>query len=253
MTHYFACNLTTGISSWRYYLYGVSLPIDVQVVIHILYCAYGNLTTWWVNHTTNIISLTIHVDFRLTGLIAVCIDDHGSLSSHHGWNTNLDRSVAVCMDMDKIESSIPILLQCMDIWKKSPSCLKWTFKGSRDEEKLSVVMYLIRRMFWSIRDYGVYATPRSKEEDRSTEHPLVGGETKHGLICKWVELRIKSRTSRFLFDKKPYARTREDGSNLEESTTCFARQSYAAAGSVQFYVCIVCKSRYMTAVAIIFS
>ena len=78
---------------------------------------------------------------------AVCIDDHGFPSSHHGWNTNLDRSVAVCMDMDKIESSIPILLQCMDIWKKSPSCLKWTFKGSRDEEKLSVVMYFIRRMF----------------------------------------------------------------------------------------------------------
>ena len=37
---------------------------------------------------------------------AVCIDDHGFPSSHHGWNTNLDRSVAVCMDMDKIESSI---------------------------------------------------------------------------------------------------------------------------------------------------
>ena len=36
-------------------------------------------------------------------VIAVCIDDHGSPSSHDGWN----RSVAVCMNMNKIESSIP--------------------------------------------------------------------------------------------------------------------------------------------------
>jgi len=68
VTHYFACNLTTGISSWKYYIYGVSLPIYVQLVIHILYCAYGNLTTWWVNLTTKNISLTIYVDFRLRGL-----------------------------------------------------------------------------------------------------------------------------------------------------------------------------------------
>jgi len=68
VTHHFACNLTTGISSWKYYRYGVSLPIDPQLVIHILYCAYGNLTTWWVNLTTNVISLTINVDFRLRDL-----------------------------------------------------------------------------------------------------------------------------------------------------------------------------------------
>jgi len=44
---------------------------------------------------------------------------------------------------------------------------------------------------------------------------------------------------------------RKDGNNLDESTTSLARQSYAAAGPVQFYVYIVCKSRYMTAMAMI--
>ena len=41
-----------GFSSWKYYLYRVSPPIYVQLVIHILYCAYRNLTTWWVNLAT---------------------------------------------------------------------------------------------------------------------------------------------------------------------------------------------------------
>jgi len=49
VTHYFACNLTIGILSWKYYLYGVSLPLYFQLVIQILYCANGNLTTWCVN------------------------------------------------------------------------------------------------------------------------------------------------------------------------------------------------------------
>jgi len=39
---------------------------------------------------------------------------------------DLDRSVAVCMNRKKIGSSIPILLQCMDIWKKKPSYAKRT-------------------------------------------------------------------------------------------------------------------------------
>ena len=71
-----------------------------------------------------------------------------------------------------------------------------------------------------------------------------------GGVC-WVELRILSPyfLPRFLFDEKPYGW--EDGSNLEESTTSLARQSYAAAGSVQFYVYIVCGSRYTTAMAMI--
>ena len=70
VTHYFAWNLTTGILSWKYYLYGVSLPLYVQLVIQILYCANGNLTTWCVNLTTKNISFTIYVDFRLRGLIS---------------------------------------------------------------------------------------------------------------------------------------------------------------------------------------
>ena len=69
-----------------------------------------------------------------------------------------------------------------------------------------------------------------------------------GLICNWVELRILSCTS-YLASCLMRSRTREDGSNLDESTNRLARQSYAAAGFVEFYDCIVCSSRYMTAMA----
>ena len=35
----------TGIIFLMYYVYGVSLPIQVQLLVHILYCAYGHLST----------------------------------------------------------------------------------------------------------------------------------------------------------------------------------------------------------------
>ena len=92
VTHYFTCNLTTGISSWKYYLYGVSLPIEVQLVIHILYCAYGNLTIWWVNLTTNLFSLTTRSmqgmfgasvsELYLLDKLVINIEDSRSMCDH---------------------------------------------------------------------------------------------------------------------------------------------------------------------------
>ena len=41
VTHYFTSNLTTGIIILMYYFYGVSLPIQVQLLVHIYIVLMG--------------------------------------------------------------------------------------------------------------------------------------------------------------------------------------------------------------------
>ena len=47
-----------------------------------------------------------------------------------------------------------------------------------------------------------------------------------------------------------FGNSEEDGSYVDQRTTCLARQFYAAAASVQLYVCVMCNSRYAITMAI---
>jgi hypothetical protein len=79
-----ASNLTTETLLFDHYVYGVSLPRYVQLVVHNLYCAYGNLTTRWANLTTkerfqverlgNVSTLqAVHAPMGLWSIIGTCL------------------------------------------------------------------------------------------------------------------------------------------------------------------------------------